>query len=333
MIERRTITSEEEWLAWRREALNASEIGACGGYHPDRSLAQIVVIKRGLDLGPDPLTPMLVRGHDLEKVAAELVGRKFPQWKITKNDDYFIDRERRLGATPDYFAIDPDRVGFGCLQIKVVAEPIFKRIWKEDNNVPLWIALQVQQEMLLTGASWGMVAVLPLGAFRWDVVTYPIALHEGAHARIIEMAEKFWREFDAGIDPEIDYARDSALIGLLFPHHVPDSVLDLTGDNAIRGLLDKREMLDAMIKDAEKRVEAVENEIKGKIGHYESALVDGWRVTWKEQHRKGYTKVIEPTSFRVLRATRTNPKDDVIRTVRAIIDGTIASDLEESKTR
>lgn len=308
MITRRPITSEAEWLAWRREALNASEIGACGGYYPYRSLAQITLIKRGADLGPDPLSPLLQRGHDLEETVAKMVQRKFPQWRITKNDDYFVDTERRIGATPDYFAVDPDRTGVGCLQIKVVAEPIFRREWTEDT-LPFWIALQVQTEMMLTGATWGMVGVLPVGSFTWNVETYPVPVHADAQARLVEMARNFWACFDAGLDPEIDYQRDGALIGLLFPTEVPNTIVDLTGDNEIDSLLEQRELQLKLKKDAEAAIKAAEAQIKLKIGHHETAAARGWRLTWKEQHRKGY--FVEPTSFRVLRATRVNPNDGI----------------------
>jgi predicted phage-related endonuclease len=306
MILRRLITSEEEWLSWRREALNASEIGACGGYYPYRSLAQIVVIKRGLDIGPDPLSPLLQRGHDLEETVARMLQRKFPRWQITKNNDYYVDTDRRMGATPDYFAVDPDRLGTGCVQIKVVAEPIFKRDWTEDSY-PFWITLQVQQEMLLTGARWGVVAVLPFGGFTWDVKTYPMEPHAPAQARLIEMAEKFWADFDAGRDPEIDYARDSKLIDLLFPAAEPETIVDLTGDNEIDALLEELEREKKNKKDAEAAIMKADGRIKAKIGAHEKAAVRGWRLTWKEQHKKGFWT--KPTSFRVLRATRINPQD------------------------
>src|SRR5215831_6523165 len=126
MIEQRRIISDEEWLAWRRDNLNASEVAACYGLHPHMTLAQLVALKRGIEgLGPDPEAVLIRRGHALEDDAADEVGRLQPTWVIEKAQDYYIDVEHRLACTPDFFVRDPDRSGHGVLQIKVVSRPIF----------------------------------------------------------------------------------------------------------------------------------------------------------------------------------------------------------------
>ena len=46
------------------------------------------------------------------------------------------------------------------------------------------------------------------------------------------------------------------------------------------------------------RIKELDAEIKYALGDAEEGIIDGWRVTWKERHRSGYT--VEPTSFRQL---------------------------------
>src|SRR5215813_11727946 len=133
-IERRTITDRESWLVWRTEYLTASDIGACFGVHPyDKTLAQVSAEKRGLGgLGPDPESELIIRGNALEDDARDEVARLQPTWEINKSTSFYVDQEHRLAATPDFVCVDPERDGFGCLQIKVIASSIFREKWTED---------------------------------------------------------------------------------------------------------------------------------------------------------------------------------------------------------
>ena len=88
----------------------------------------------------------------------------------------------------------------------------------------------------------------------------------------------------------------------MFPAEVPRKVVDLTGDNRIGELLEQEAVLRETAKDIKKQLETAQNEIKAKIGDAEIALVNGWRVTFKTQHRTEHT--VKATSFRVLRAVR-----------------------------
>jgi len=302
MTEMRTITDREQWLKWRDEYLNASEIARCYGLDPHHTLAQLVAQKRGVKgLGPDPDNPMIERGNDLEEIAAKKLKRKFPTWDVHKCNSYFVDQQHRQGATPDYLVIDPARTGMGVAQLKVVAEPVHKANWLDDTP-PYHVILQTMQEMLLTDASWGVIVALVIGNFTYDLHVYPIERHRNAETRLVSTADAFWRAFDAGEDPTLDYERDGKLIALMYPHETPGKVIDLSTDNAIRELLDQRELLREQAGALEKKLEATDNEIKAKLKDGESFLIPGWRVTFKAQQRKEY--VVRATSYRVLRAAR-----------------------------
>jgi predicted phage-related endonuclease len=309
-IERRKITNRDLWLEWRRANLNASEIAACFGLHPFMTLAQLVAAKRGMEgLGPDPESALIRRGNALEDDARDEVEKLHPQWDIVKNNDYFVDIDHRLGATPDFLCVDRNRERFGVLQTKVVASPIFKREWQHDTP-PYYAILQTAQEMMLSNAAWGAIAPLVVGDFSFEVPqVYLIERHEGAEARIIDTAREFWRAFNAGEQPTIDYGRDEKLIQLMFPTAIAGAVVDLSTDNRVRELLEMRELLRATRNDVDKRLETIETEIKAKIADAEIAIVDGWKVSLKQQTRKAHWT--KETSFRVLRASRIVAKEGI----------------------
>jgi predicted phage-related endonuclease len=309
-IERRKINDRNEWLEWRRANLNASEIAACFGLHPYMSLAQLVAQKRGIEgLGPDPESALIRRGNALEDDARDEVEKLYPQWEITKNTDYFIALEHRLGATPDFLCLNPDRRGFGVLQTKVVANPIFRREWQHDTP-PYYAILQTATEMLLSNAAWGAIAPLVVGDFSFEVPqVYFIERHVGAEDRVYDAAREFWRAFDAGEQPTIDYDRDQKLISLLYPAEVPGKVVDLSTDNRVRELLETRELLRATKDDIEHRLESAETEIKAKIKDAEAAIINGWKVTFRQQHRRAYQ--VAASTFRVLRASRIKAKEGI----------------------
>ena len=106
----------------------------------------------------------------------------------------------------------------------------------------------------------------------------------------------------AGREPKIDYERDGALLAVLYPHETPGKVIDLTGDNELPEKLDRLERVKSEIKAAKTAQDTITAEIRAKMKDAEIAIVQGWRLTLKENHRDGYT--VAPTSFRQLRANR-----------------------------
>ncbi len=300
------LADREAWEARRPRYLNASERVAEFNIHPYITLAQLTAHKRGLaTLGADQDSPVIRRGHALEDDAIDEVRKQYPDWELVKCDLQFVDEKQRIAASPDYFARDPNRAGIGVIQVKVVTKSKHAREWL-DETPPMHILLQLAQEMMLVpDCTWGAVAALVIGEWAYEAHVYLVDRNTSAEMRLRTSAAEFWRMVDAGDDPVIDYERDAALIALLYPNEVVGKVLDLSSDNELPDLLQRREILRDTAKDIEKRLKATETEIKAKVGDAETAILNGWRVTLKTQHRDGYT--VEPTSFRVLRVKRLDP--------------------------
>jgi predicted phage-related endonuclease len=291
------------WDEERPALLNASEIAAKFGVHDYKTLAAVVAAKRKLSgLDPDPESALIRRGHALEDDAIDEIQKLCPTWRISRNTNHYVDRKHRMAAIPDALVSDPDRRGVGSLQIKVVSAPVFRRKWP-DQTPPLCYLLQLAQEMMLIpDCTWGAIGALVIGDFSFDAHVYPVERNVTAENRLRTAAAEFWWAFDQGEMPAIDFERDGALIALMFPTETPGKVIDLTTDNSIRELLDRREILKDTAKDIEARLKTCETEIKAKLGDAEGALVPGWKVTLKTQHRSAYQ--VKESSFRVLRTIR-----------------------------
>jgi predicted phage-related endonuclease len=289
------------WEAERPLNLNASEIAATFGVHSHMTLAQLVAGKRGLKgLGPDPQSPLILRGNAFESVALQECLKRNPTWQAALNVNHYIHGKLRIACTPDALATDPARPGVGVIQIKTKGRAIFKRDW--SDGPPAETCLQTAQEMLLVNATWGAVVVAVFGDFTWQTHVFMVERNPAQEADLLETASKFWSAFDAGDHPVVDFERDGKLIALMYPQEKPGLVADLSGDNAVRELLERHEALKSAKKDVEGQLTGCESEIKLKLGDAERALVPGWNVSWKLQHRKAYS--VAASQSRPLRVTR-----------------------------
>jgi predicted phage-related endonuclease len=173
-IERRIIADREQWLAWRREDVTASAIGALFGVHPYLTKMRLYAEKRGVEFGANEDNKLLRRGRWLEPAVGAAVAELRPDWRIVPAGVYLRDPELRLGATPDFFIYDDPR-GLGVLQAKTASPSAFKRDWADGAEVPMWIMLQLSVEMMLADAAFGAVAVLLVDAYGMDckIIEFP----------------------------------------------------------------------------------------------------------------------------------------------------------------
>lgn len=286
------ITNEDEWKSWRRDDVTASVAGALFGVHQHTTPYELFYIKRG-DI-PDPEeTPAMERGKLLEPVAAYLLRKERPHWKIWAPKTYFRDPTKQIGCTPDLFAIDPEREGFGNIQVKSVEPSIFRKTWingDDEIEPPLWIAIQCLIEKELPGAAWTAVAPMRVG-HGIDIDLIEIPESPGLMQRLEGEVSNFWRNFRQNIVPEPDAGRDGELLSRLYK---PNGLcVDLSRDNRIAELIADRDRLTAEKKTgdvAAEEIKKINAELLKKLaGASSGQLADGRIVTAKHVKRSGYT--------------------------------------------
>jgi predicted phage-related endonuclease len=298
-IERRPITDRAEWLQWRLQDCTASDVSALFGAHPyGRTRLSLWAEKAGLTVEGMADGPMLRVGRWGEAAVLEMLADERPGWIVSRPRVYLRDPSIRLGATPDAEALDPERDGLGIVQCKMLTEGVFEREW--PDGPPLGHQLQTLTEMLLARAAWGAIAALVTERYAWRPVIFELSRHEGAEARIRAAVNRFWADFEAGLMPVLDPERDSETIERIYPKaEVKTPALDLSGDNDLPGMLATRGTLTKLIKDAVKQIDNVETRVKARMGLHERAIAPGWRISWKNEPRKGHT--VAPSNPRVLR--------------------------------
>ena len=300
------------WLGMRRQDVTASVVAALVGEHPYQTAFGLYATKTGQV--PDPevepvitdssisLPPML-RGTVLEPIAPQLLLMLRPTWSVEACGWYYRETLSRIGATPDFIAIDPSRKGFGVVQVKTTDSLTFRKVWRADDGTvepPLFIVLQAIVEAVLTGASWAAVAVIVSGS-NLDLHLIAIPLHLGAMDRLRSEVAGFWRGIAAGQPPKADYGRDSEVLAAMYREDNGQEI-DLTGINHLPALLDDRDWLKTEIKGKTNEVNQIDAELKFRLGPNEGALIAGGRrVTWRREQR-GH-RFVPPSETRVLRVS------------------------------
>ena len=313
-IERINITGREAWLNARLRAVNASEVATVLGEGHFGSLAELFAQKKGLR-PPLADSGILRRGRWAEPAVFEALAEERPDWEILRAKIYLLDRERRLGATPDGFAMRPDREGRGVVQAKVVTRSAFRRRWLTaedapiadgDAEVPIYYRLQTLTEMRLSECTWGALVVLVASEFDMTLRVFEIERDLELEATILAGVERFWTEFfDPGVMPPFEPQRDQALIKALYPAD-DGTTIDLGTHNRAGELADTLIETRAAVTRLKKTEQATAAELQGVLqGHTYAQLADGRVVAWKHQHRKAYT--VAASDYRVLKVLKQMP--------------------------
>lgn len=291
-----------KWLALRSRDVTASVSGALLGVHEYTTRFEQHCLKAGT-ISEDPTeTPAMRRGRLLEDDALTILAEDRPTWRVTPaNNVYLRAPELRIGATPDAYAIDPERPGRGVIQVKTTSDIVFRHKWRDETggpDLPLWIAVQAIVEARLSGSQWAAVALLVVG-HGLDLHVIDIPLHDGIWTRLVEEVALFWRGVENGTPPAPDYTRDHDALAALYPPDDGLPVLDLSGDNRAPALVDERAAAAAAIRTAEDAKKALDAELVEKLaGHTQASLPDGRIITRKLQHRGAYS--VKATSFPVI---------------------------------
>jgi predicted phage-related endonuclease len=315
-IERVNIVDREQWLRLRLGNVNASEVAIVLGEGEFGSLAELYAEKKGLR-PPRVDTGVLRRGRWGEPAVFEAIAEEFPDWQVTRASIYLIDRERRMGATPDGFASRPDRDSFGIVQAKVISRSVFKRRWLHDDtaaiadgdaDAPAYYRLQVLAEMRLSECTWGVLAVLVVSEFDMVLRIFDIEPDIELEASILAGVETFWRDyFDPGIMPPFQPQRDAALIKALYPRD-SGAVVDLSGNNRVAELADGLMAGRAVLKRVGASERACAAELHAMLGENTyGKLADGRVVSWKGYHRRAYS--VPASNPRVLKILQQMPRN------------------------
>lgn len=286
-IERYPITDRNAWLAWRKDDLTCSDLGAARGLDTRRSALKVYGEKTGR-LMPDAETGPMRRGRWMEPAALFAFQELRPGWRIVPAGIYLRDTEVRLGGTPDAIAEDPDhKHQLVNVQFKTVSKTVYERDWPEPDGVPLPYVLQTLGEGYLLGAARSIIACLVLSEHNADMVFRDVPRHPKAEAEVRKIAADFWANVAAGVMPKADYHRDGDVIAELYPvDATQEAARDLSSSNRLPTLLPRREELLGVLKAANDEKDAIDVEIVEAMAGSRFGELPGWRLERRLIHVK-----------------------------------------------
>jgi predicted phage-related endonuclease len=300
-IERLAIVDRTEWLQWRKRDITASVVGALFNCHPYVTPLRLYAEKRGTEFVNEDNAAMR-RGRWMEPAVAKAVSELRPEWRIEPANEYLRDPEIGVGASPDFYVWGDVR-GIGVLEAKTVAPSVYERDWAGGVEVPLYHILQAVTAAMLVEADFVVVAALLVDAHNMDVAIHEFPRNRAAEEKIRSAVAQFWRNVESGREPEPDFARDADTIKAMWrAEATPPVEADFTGNNEIPELLAERAILKEGIRVADQRCETIDAKLRFEMKDAAIATgIDGWRVTYKTSHFKGYT--VPPSDRRILRVT------------------------------
>lgn len=289
----------ELWLAARKCGIGASEIAAAMGESRWSSALKLYCEKRDImesdDLGDNEA---VFWGHELEgtilRVFAKRSGLQVERagqllqsiahpWALCTLDGWVTD-----ATTGERFPVEAKNAHF-----------MKAKEWAGGPSGEY--AIQVQQQLLVTGASKAYAACL-LGGQRlvWCVVERdPIMIR-----RIEHQGAEFWRRV-VEADPPPPDASDSASEAIEALYATRDDREPFMFDGSFMDLDDELGVIKSRLKADENRKTQIQNEIKFALGSRERGLLaNGVSYAWPTIHRKSYT--VEASTYRQLK--RTQPK-------------------------
>lgn len=267
----------DAWLAARRKGLGGSDVGAVLGLHPYRSALEVYADKLGapVEVANDdgiPINEAALWGNVFEEPILREFGRR-AQREVRHAGELLraidapwllctLDGEQLTGA-PRW------AVGRGVAEIKTTG---YGAQWAEE--IPPYVQAQVQQQLLVTGASWATLVWLPFPErkLQW----FEIPPHPEFQALIRERCAAFWTRVLEERPPDAD-GSDSARRAL---HALDPSIEDLTVqlDNPeAEAVADELEEINSALKSLEARKKLIGNRVLQTLAGVKVGLLPSGR--------------------------------------------------------
>jgi putative phage-type endonuclease len=278
----------------RQSGIGASEAAAAIGLGPRM---QLWAQKTGR-LDPPNLDEVeaVQWGKLLESVIVQTFGERTGR-KVDHNDtaDMIWHRDYPwMFATPDAIQESDKFPDIGILEAKNVGSYLAAD-WRDDP--PLQFQVQLQHQLEVMDASWGSLCALIGGNhFRWfDAERNPRFI-----STMIEKEQEFWTLVVSDTPPPPDGSiATTETLKRLYPKDDGEIVnLPLEAEQWDRDRLEYK----AVKKEAEEKIRAAENRIKGALGPATTGVLsDGTRYTFKQQVVHYKAKEAYTSRYRVLR--------------------------------
>jgi len=298
--------NREDWLLKRQSLIGASETAGLlhdGDGMPISKYVSPLKIAVSKMMPPEPDEANEIRDagnwlepHIAERFLEEVEKRGMKCGMLLRSTNY-----PWLGCTPDWWVMEKGTEQ-GDLEVPLqIKNTMFPSEWNE--GVPLDVEIQVQTELIVTGAPWAYVAVLWTGnRLRWEKI-YP---DEALQQKILDASKEFWEKLQDGKPIESDGHRATKpSLAKIFPD---DTGLTVPLSGELMGLARELHVLGERKKEIEAALDELGNALRSALGNNSfGTFPDGASVSHRRQTRKAEkcgncnAVVRKASSFKVLR--------------------------------
>jgi len=278
--------TKAEWLGLRLEDVTATEAAALFGASPYCTPFKLWHQKKNQEIDELEDNDRMLWGRRLERTIAEGICED-NGWEIVNPEHqgaYFRHVKCRMGATPDFFIMCPER-GLGILEIKNVDWFVHNDKW-EDDEAPAHIEIQLQDQLHVTGSTWGAVGYLKggndAGVFIRD---YDVEMCKAIEQKVNE----FWESIEKDEVPPADYHDDADFLIEMYSKDDGTDV-DMMENESFSTLCADYFDVNSVRKEAEKEEKALKAEILEAVGDHAKAFTAGFNVSAKRS-KDGVDKV------------------------------------------
>lgn len=211
MVEKRILSSREEWLENRNKGIGGSEISAVIGANPYSNNIDLWEIKRGIVI-PEDISdkPYVKYGTVAEHHLRELFKLDFPQYEVfyEENNSFVNDKYPWAQASLDGWLRDQDgRLGIWECKTTNILQSMQKEKWKD--SIPQNYYCQVLFYMGIMEADFAVLKAQLKSEFDGNMYIQTKHYHiERAEVEddiqyLLREGAKFWNYVEKGIRPSL----------------------------------------------------------------------------------------------------------------------------------
>lgn len=309
-IDQSTAAGLKHWHELRRKHIGGSEVAALMQCHPRLTAFELYHQKKGNlmdDIG-DAFW-LAEHGKYMEAFIARVITAE-NNWSLERCNNYLSHPTiPGLGCTLDYEVVQSE-YGPGIAELKCVL-PFQMDGWREEQAPP-HIEYQMQLQLMVSGCKWG--AIVPMFNGNPETIHPMMRFPDERAFKVIEArVRKFWSNFAADIEPDLEGSKDYEPVLELYmdaEEAEPAQVFYLHDVKGIDGKLATIETLRETQSKCARDIKALKAEVlhlamqraDGKAPSY--LLTNEFELGLKKEGRNGYT--VKPSTSLKLDITRIN---------------------------
>lgn len=264
--------SHQDWLNMRKAGIGGSDCAAAVGLSRWKSPFQLWSEKTNR-IVPAKAGEAAYWGSVMQNLLLAETKRRKPELEVFELPAFLRSREYPyMLANLDGYVKNEDGT-YSVLEIKT-ANAYSVQDWQ--NGLPIEYYCQIMHYMAVTGMDSAYVAVL-LGGNTFEIQKYDRDPEMIRH--IIQMEERFWKEYMLKDLPPEATAKDSEFLSQLYPKAAAEKQIDLPAE--AQDILMDYERANHDLALAKEAKEEAEAKLKVMLADAEVGNIGKYRITWK----------------------------------------------------